>query len=353
MFIQILKSREGKNFLLLRKKENTLLTLSMGTAIRASIIHEMKQNPNIFVMGQDITVQGGSNRILKNLYKIFGENRVIDTPVSENQLLGMATGAAMCGLVPIVEMLFSDFIGCAGDFIVNQIPKLRYMFNGQTSLPITLRLACGAGFQTAAQHSQSLEAFFVHLPGWKVAYPSNAEDAMGLLITAIKDDNPVVFFEHKKLYNLAGEIHKIYSEIPFGKGKILREGSEITIVATGYCVHKAIMAIEYFERKSIEIIDPRTLFPLDKELIYESIKKTHSVIIVTEETKRGAWSAELASCIVEDIFEYLYAPVIRVGALNTPIPFSEELEKYVLPSVENIIEAIKKMQKWRKEHGNK
>ena len=178
-------------------------TLNMGTAIRATIIHEMQNNPNVFIMGQDMTLQGGSSRLLKGLYERFDEHRIIDTPVSENQLLGMAVGAAMTGLVPVIEMLFSDFIGCAGDFIINQLPKIYYMFDGQMKLPITLRLTCGAGFQTAAQHSQCLEALFVHLPGWKVAYPSNAEDAMGLLLTSIRDENPVVFFEHKKLYNIA------------------------------------------------------------------------------------------------------------------------------------------------------
>lgn len=319
----------------------------MGAAIRAAIVNELKLNLNVFVMGQDMTEQGGSNRVLKELYKRFGENRIIDTPVSENQLLGMATGAAMCGLVPIVEMLFSDFIGCAGDFIINQLPKIRYMFNGQMDLPITLRLTCGAGFQTAAQHSQSLESVFVHLPGWKVVYPSHPEDAMGLLITAIRDKNPVVFFEHKKLYNMTGDINEKYSEIPFGKGRIVRKGNKITLIATGYCVHKALEACDYFEDGFIEIIDPRTLFPLDKELIYESVKKTHHVMIVTEETKRGAWSAELSASITEDIFEYLHAPVMRIGSLDTPIPFSKNIENYVLPTIENIIEIADKLQKWR------
>lgn len=319
----------------------------MGTAIRAAIVNELKLNPNVFVMGQDMTEQGGSNRILKGLYKRFGENRIIDTPVSENQLLGMATGAAMRGLVPIVEMLFSDFIGCAGDFIINQLPKIRYMFNGQMDLPITLRLTCGAGFQTAAQHSQSLESFFVHLPGWKVVYPSNPEDAMGLLITAIRDKNPVVFFEHKKLYNKKGEINEKYSDIPFGKGRIVKKGNKVTLIATGYCVDKALEACNYYEDDFIEIIDPRTLFPLDKELIYESVKKTHRVMIVTEETKRGAWSAELSACIAEDIFDYLHAPIMRIGALDTPIPFSKNIENYVLPTVRNIIEAAERLQKWR------
>ena len=319
----------------------------MGTAIRAALINELKRNPNVFVMGQDMTEQGGSNRVLKGLYKKFGESRIIDTPVSENQLLGMATGAAMCGLVPIVEMLFSDFIGCAGDFIINQIPKIRYMFDGQVDLPITLRLTCGAGFQTAAQHSQSLESFFVHLPGWKVVYPSNPEDAMGLLITAIRDKNPVVFFEHKKLYNITSEINQMYSATPFGKGKLLKKGNEITVIATGYCVHKVLEVSDYYDEPLIEIIDPRTLYPLDKELIFESVKKTHRVMIVTEETKRGAWSAELSACISEDIFEYLHAPVIRIGSLDTPMPFSKNMEAYVLPTIDNIIEAIEKLRKWR------
>lgn len=205
----------------LRKQAVRLKELSMGTAIRTAVIHELKHNPNVFVMGQDMTDQGGSSRILKDVHKMFEEKRMIDTPVSENQLLGMATGAAMCGLVPIVEMLFSDFIGCAGDFIMNQIPKIRYMFNGQMNLPITLRLTCGAGFQTAAQHSQSLESFFVHLPGWKVVYPSNPEDAIRLLITSVRDNDPVVFLEHKKLYNILGEVSENYAGIPFGKGRII------------------------------------------------------------------------------------------------------------------------------------
>jgi pyruvate dehydrogenase E1 component beta subunit len=273
----------------------------------------------------------------------FGEDRVRDTPISETAITGVSIGAAATGMRPVAELMFMDFVTVAMDQLVNQAAKMRYMFGGKITIPMVLRMPAGAGIQAAAQHSQSLEAWFTHVPGLKVVYPSTPKDALGLMISAIRDDNPVVFVEHKVLYSMKGDVPDINEPIPLGVADIKREGSDVTVVATGLMVHKALKAAEILSKEGIEVevIDPRTLFPLDKEKIFNSLKKTHKIVIVTEEVKRGSWGGELAALIAEEMFDYLDAQIVRIGALNTPIPFTTVLENVVIPNEEDIIKAVK------------
>jgi pyruvate dehydrogenase E1 component beta subunit len=273
----------------------------------------------------------------------FGKERVRNSPISEEAIAGAAVGAAAAGSRPVAEIMFIDFSTIAMDQIVNQAAKMRYMFGGRITLPITLRTMLGAGIQAAAQHSQSLEAWFVHVPGLKVVYPSTPKDALGLTMSAIRDDNPVIILEHKLLYAMDGEVPDENEPIPLGVADIKREGRDVTIVATGMMVHKALNAANQLAGEGIEaeVIDPRSLFPLDKDTIYNSIRKTHKVVVVSEEAKRGAWTAELSSLIAEEMFDYLDAPIMRIGALNAPVPFARNLENYMIPNDVDIIKTVK------------
>ena len=315
--------------------------MNFAQAINEGIRSEMRRDPNVFLMGED--VKFGVFGVTAGLIDEFGEERVRDTPITEEAIAGGAVGAAAAGSRPIAEIMFIDFITVAMDQIVNQAAKMRYMFGGKIKLPITFRTMAGAGISAAAQHSQSLEAWFTHVPGIKVVFPSTPKDALGLIISSIRDDNPVLFIEHKLLYALEGEVPDTNEPIPLGVADVKRPGKDVTVVATGFMVHKALQAADQLAKEGIEIevVDPRTLFPLDKETIYNSINKTHKVVIVTEEIKRGAWSGELAANIAEDCFETLKAPIKRIGSLNTPIPFSPPLEKYVVPNEVDIINSVK------------
>jgi len=315
--------------------------MNFAQAINEGIRSEMRRDPNVFLMGED--VKFGVFGVTAGLIDEFGEERVRDTPITEEAIAGGAVGAAAAGSRPIAEIMFIDFITVAMDQIVNQAAKMRYMFGGKIKLPITFRTMAGAGISAAAQHSQSLEAWFTHVPGIKVVFPSTPKDALGLIISSIRDDNPVLFIEHKLLYALEGEVPDTNEPIPLGVADVKRPGKDVTVVATGFMVHKALQAADQLAKEGIEVevVDPRTLFPLDKETIYNSINKTHKVVIVTEEVKRGAWSGELAANIAEDCFETLKAPIKRIGSLNTPIPFSPPLEKYVVPNEVDIINAVK------------
>ncbi|HPP43431.1 MAG TPA: alpha-ketoacid dehydrogenase subunit beta [Caldisericia bacterium] len=315
--------------------------MNFAQAINEGIRSEMRRDPNVFLMGED--VKFGVFGVTAGLIDEFGEERVRDTPITEEAIAGGAVGAAAAGSRPIAEIMFIDFITVAMDQIVNQAAKMRYMFGGKIKLPITFRTMAGAGISAAAQHSQSLEAWFTHVPGIKVVFPSTPKDALGLIISSIRDDNPVLFIEHKLLYALEGEVPDTDEPIPLGVADVKRPGKDVTVVATGFMVHKALQAADQLAKEGIEVevVDPRTLFPLDKETIYNSINKTHKVVIVTEEVKRGAWSGELAANIAEDCFETLKAPIKRIGSLNTPIPFSPPLEKYVVPNEVDIINAVK------------
>jgi len=315
--------------------------ITYGKAICEAIAYEIRRDKSVFVLGEDVSI--GVFGVTKDLFKEFGSSRVMDTPITETAIIGAAVGAAATGLRPIAEIMFMDFMGIAMDEIVNQAAKMRYMFGGKITLPLVIRCAAGAGIQAAGQHSQSLEAWFTHVPGLKVVYPSTPKDAIGLYLSAIRDDNPVIVVENKSLYAVNGEVEDEFKPIPLGHAEVKREGDDVTIFATGACVSKAMMAANELEKENIncEIIDPRTLFPFDKETLFKSIEKTNKVILATEENKRGAFSAEVSALIAEEAFDYLDAPIVRIGAINTPVPFSKVLEEYYLPSVEDIKKAVK------------
>ncbi len=319
--------------------------LTFGGAINQAIDLAMSQNDRVFCIGEDIALMGGSFGVTRGLLPKYGEDRVIDTPISEALIVGAAVGAAAVGMVPIAEIMFADFMTYCFDQLVNQAAKMRYMYGGNIELPMVVRFPGGGGIQAAAQHSQNLENLLVHIPGLKVVYPTTVEDARGLMLSAINDKNPVMFFEHKYLYATMEEVTEEFEPIPFGKAAIRKEGSDVTIVATGYCVNKALTAAEKLAGEGIkaEVIDPRTLFPLDTATIYQSVDKTGKLVVVTEENKRSAWSAEMAALVAEDKYDSLKAKIVRIGALNTPTPFAKNLEDYVLPQEEDIINGVKEI----------
>ncbi|KRT34429.1 alpha-ketoacid dehydrogenase subunit beta [Acetomicrobium hydrogeniformans] len=317
--------------------------LTMRAAINEALLQEMRRDPNVYVIGEDVGVFGGCFGVTAGLIDEFGPKRVIDTPITESAIVGNALGAAATGLRPVAEIMFMDFVGVTMDQIYNQAAKMRYMFGGKAKIPMVIRTACGAGGSAAAQHSQSLEAWFMHVPGLKVVAPSTAYDAKGLLISSIRDDNPVIFVEHKFIYGLEGEVPEDTYTVPLGKADVKRQGSDVTIIATMAMVHKALEAAEELSKEgiSVEVVDPRTLQPLDGETIIESVKKTHKVVIVHEAVKFAGPGAEIAAMIAEEAFDYLDAPIKRVAAPFTPVPFSPVLEQEYIPSKEKIIAAVK------------
>jgi pyruvate dehydrogenase E1 component beta subunit len=304
---------------------------------------EMERDPNIYVAGEDVGVYGGIFGVTAGLREQFTEKRVRDTPITESAIIGTAVGAAAGGLRPVIELMFVDFIGVALDQLYNQAAKMKYMFGGKAKLPIVMRTTCGAGIGAAAQHSQCLEAWFMHVPGLKVVMPSTPYDAKGLLISSIRDDNPVVFLEHKILYGVEGEVPEEAYAIPLGQADIKREGQDVTIVATAQMVNLSLSAAEKLSAEGVnaEVVDPRTLSPLDEETILKSVQKTHRLVIVHEEVKFAGSGAEIAAIVAEKAFDYLDAPIIRVAAPFTPVPFSPTLEKEFIPSEEKIIQAVK------------
>lgn len=319
--------------------------MTFAQAINSAHAVEMERDPNIYIAGEDVGVFGGCFGVTAGLLDQFGDKRVKDTTITESAIIGTAVGAATAGLRPVVEIMFVDFIGVCLDQLYNQAGKMKYMFGGKAKIPMVLRAACGAGIGAAAQHSQCLEALFMHLPGLKVVMPSTPYDAKGLLIEAIRDDNPVVFLEHKMLYAMEGEVPEGDYTIPFGQADIKREGSDVTIVATANMVHTAMGAAEKLagEGISVEVVDPRTLYPLDMETIVASVKKTHRLVIVHEEVKFAGSGAEIAAQAAEDAFDYLDAPILRVAAPFCPVPFSPALEAAYIPSEQQIIDAVKKV----------
>lgn len=320
-------------------------TLTFAQALNEALKQEMRRDPSIYVAGEDVGVYGGIFGVTAGLLEEFGEDRVRDTPITESAIIGSAVGAAAAGLRPVVELMFIDFIGVALDQLYNQAAKMKYMFGGKARLPIVLRTTCGAGMCAAAQHSQCLEAWMMHIPGLKVVVPSTPYDAKGLLITAIRDDNPIVFIEHKMLYGTEGEVPEEPYTIPFGQADIKREGTDVTVVATMAMVHKALAAAEELAKDgiSVEVVDPRTLTPLDMETIINSVKKTHRLVVVHEAVKHAGPGAEIVASVVEEAFDYLDAPVKRVAAPFTPVPFSPVLEQAFIPSVEKIVAAVKEV----------
>ena len=314
-------------------------------AIRDAIAEEMRRDKDIFVMGEDVETMGGVFACTKGILEEFGHDRIRNTPISEAIIVGAGVGGALTGTKMLVEIQYVDFILHAMDQVINQAAKVRYITGGKAQVPLVIRAQQGSGRGNGAQHSQNLEAIFCHMPGLKVVMPSNPYDAKGLLKTAIRDNNPVMFLEHKVLYNTTGEVPDGEYTIPFGKADIKREGKDVTIVATSWMVLKAMEAAKMLEEQGIdiEVIDPRTLVPLDKDTIVNSVKKTGRAVIVHEAHEVCGIGAEIAFVISDLAFDYLDAPIKRVTSAQTPTPYSKKLEQMTVPSAERIVAAVKEV----------
>lgn len=313
-------------------------------AIRDTMAEEMRRDDRVFIMGEDVETLGGVFGCTKDLYKEFGTERVRNTPISEAGFVGAGIGAACAGMRPIVELMYMDFTFVAMDQLLNQAAKTRYIFGGNAKIPLVIRGQQGIGRGNAATHSQSVETFFMHIPGLKVACPSTPADAVGLLRTAIRDDNPVMFFEHKALYARKGEVPDDPEYmIPFGKADVKRAGSDVTIVANLLYVSRALEAADELEKEGIhaEVIDPRTLVPLDIDTIIESVKKTGRLVVVHEAHRNAGWGAEIAAQVTEAAFPYLDAAPVRLGTAPCPLPFNLGLENAATPQVADIVKAAK------------
>ena len=319
--------------------------LSISKAIGEALHEEMLRDENVIIMGEDMGKMGNVFGITVGFQEEFGENRVFDTPISESGFCGMAVGAAMRGIRPVVELMYDDFIMVAADPIMNQAAKMRYMTGGQATVPMVLRLPMGAGRRNAGQHSQCLENMFCHMPGLKVIAPSSAKDAKGLLKSAIRDNDPVMFIEHKLLYAKKEEIPEGEYTIPIGEAEVKREGTDLTIITWSREVYFALEAAEELAKEGInvEVLDLRTLVPLDWEAIVKSVSKTHNVIVVSEEVKRGSYAGEISAQIAEELFDELDAPVERVCGLNIVSPFSPTLEDENFPHPADIVKAVTKV----------
>jgi acetoin:2,6-dichlorophenolindophenol oxidoreductase subunit beta len=318
--------------------------LSYREAVRDAMSTAMRRDEDVFIMGEDIAEMGGSMGVTQGMLEEFGPERVRNTPISEMAIVGAGIGAAIAGMRPIVEIMYQDFTTLAMEQIVSQAAKHRYMSGGQIKVPITIRTQGGAGWSPGAQHAQQLEAWFVHVPGLKVVFPSTPEDVRGLLWSSIYEDNPIVFFEHRTLYGIKGEVPDEIEPIEIGKARIHREGEDVTVVATGRLVHESLKAAEQAAEEgiSVEVFDPRTLQPLDEDALIASVKKTNRAVVAHEAVTRMGWGAEVAAVVQEKAFDYLDAPVARVGAKFTPIPFAPVMEEWVIPHAKDVHAAIKK-----------
>jgi acetoin:2,6-dichlorophenolindophenol oxidoreductase subunit beta len=319
--------------------------LTMAEAVREAISEEMRRDPTVFVMGEDVAEAGTPFKVLSGMVEEFGKSRVIDTPISEPGFTGIGVGAAMTGLRPVVDIMFGDFLTLVMDQLVNQAAKVHYMSGGAWKVPMVLRTTLGASRRSAAQHSQSLQAWLSHVPGLKVALPSTPYDAKGLMKTAIRDDNPVIFFEDKMMFRLKGAVPAEDYAIPFGAADVKREGEDITIVATSSMVQVALGAAKQLEEVGIsaEVVDPRTTWPLDEKTLIESAKKTSRVIVMDEGYERYGVTAEIASVIATGAFYDLDAPVRRIAAMHVPIPFSPPLEDATIPTEKTVVDAARAM----------
>ena len=315
--------------------------LTFREAVREALREEMRRDPKVFLMGEEIAEYGGSYKVTQGLVDEFGHERVRNTPLAEASIAGAALGAALVGMRPVAEIMYIDFSFIAADQIVNQIAKLRYMTGGMVKVPLVIRTQGGGGVAAGPHHSQSLEAIFAHIPGLLVVMPSNAYDAKGLLKSSIREDNPVIFIEHKKLYGEACEVPEKEYLIPLGKGDIKRPGKDISVITYSRCVHHALKAAEELKNEEIEleVVDLRTLKPLDEDIILSSVQKTGKAMVVYEACRTGGFGAEIAAIIAEKAFDYLDAPVKRVAALDAPIPFNPKLENYILPNEHKIKDA--------------
>ena len=313
-------------------------------ALREAMTQEMRTDKEVFLIGEDVGTYGGAFGVSKGMLEEFGPERVRDTPISEAAIAGAATGAALMGMRPIMEIMFMDFLTISTNQLVNAAAKMRFMFGGKCSIPMVIRAPSGSGTGAAAQHSQSLEAWFMHVPGLVVVAPSTPFDAKGLLAAAIRDDNPVIFLEHKMLYlGAKGPVPDQAYAIPLGKADVKREGRDVTVVATQMMVQRALSAASELEKDgiSVEVIDPRTLVPLDLDTVLASVRKTNRLVVAHEAVKRGGFGAELSALVTEHAFDHLDAPVARVGARAVPMPYNDALERAVIPSQQDIIEAVR------------
>jgi pyruvate dehydrogenase E1 component beta subunit len=316
--------------------------ITFSEALREAIAEEMGRDPAVFLMGEDVGLFGGVFGVSAGLLEEFGPERVRDTPISETAIVGAGLGAALVGMRPIIEIMFADFVTVAMDQVVNQAAKARYMSGGKAQVPLTMRMVNGAPGSAAAQHSQSPEAWFMNVPGLKIAIPATPYDAKGMLKAAIRGQDPVLFFEHKMLYAVKGEVPEGDYVVPLGQAAIRREGTAATIIAIGGVLPNVMEAAERLARQDIlvEVIDPRTLVPLDSAALVASVRKTHRAVIVHEAHRRAGPGAEIAALLAEEAIGYLDAPVIRVATRNVPFPYNPALEQFILPEVDDIVEAV-------------
>jgi pyruvate dehydrogenase E1 component beta subunit len=316
--------------------------LTYREAVRDALATAMRDDPDVFLMGEDIAEMGGSMGVTHGLVDEFGPERVRNTPISEMAIVGAGIGAAMQGMRPVVEIMYEDFLTLSTEQIVNQAAKHRYMSGGQLKVPLTIRTQGGAGWSPGAQHAQQLEAWFVHIPGLKVVFPSTPSDVRGMLWSAIYDDNPVIVFEHRLLYPVKEEVPEKLEPIPFGKARMHREGEDVTVIATGPMVHRSLEAAEEADRNgiSVEVIDPRSLQPLDEDAIVESVKKTNRAVVTHEAITRMGFGAEVASVIQYEAFDWLDAPIERVGAKFAPLAFAPVMEQFLVPGPEDVLQGI-------------
>jgi acetoin:2,6-dichlorophenolindophenol oxidoreductase subunit beta len=324
--------------------------ITYAEAVREAMTQEMERDKTVFLIGEDVGAYGGAFGVSFGMLEKFGPERIVDTPITELGIAGAATGAALIGMRPIAEIMFMDFMTLASEQLVNQAAKLRFMFGGHATVPMVLRTPAGSGTGAASHHSQSLENWFVHVPGLKVVMPSTPYDVKGLLIASIRDNNPVVFVEHKLLYKVKGPVPEEAYVIPLGSAEVKRAGRDLTIVATSIMVSRSLQAAEQLAKEGIEveIVDPRTLKPLDLPTIVQSVKKTGRVLIVHEAARTGGYGGELAAEIAEsEAFGYLDAPIVRLAGRDMPIPYNRNLEVHTVPQVENIVEKARQLVKVR------
>jgi acetoin:2,6-dichlorophenolindophenol oxidoreductase subunit beta len=318
--------------------------LTYREAVRDALGRALREDESVFIMGEDIAEMGGSMAVTQGLLDEFGPGRVRNTPISEMAIVGSGIGAAIQGMRPIVEIMYEDFLTISMEQLVNQAAKHRTMSGGQIKVPLTIRTQGGAGWSPGAQHAQQLEAWFVHVPGLKVVFASTPEDVRGLLWSAIYDDNPVIFFEHRTLYPIKGEVPDELEPIPLGKARVHREGTDVTVIATGRLVHEALKAAEDAEKDgiSVEVVDPRTLLPLDEEALIASVKKTTRCVTAHEAVTRGGFGSELTAVIQHGAFDWLDAPIERVGAKFAPLAFAPGMEQWVVPHADDVLAAIRR-----------
>ena len=322
-----------------------MLELTYREAVRDAMTQAMRRDSDVFIMGEDIAEMGGSMGVTQGMLAEFGPERVRNTPISEMAIVGAGIGAAEMGMRPIVEIMYQDFTTLAMEQLVLQAAKHRYMSGGQLKVPLTVRTQGGAGWSPGAQHAQQLEAWFVHVPGLKVVFPSTPEDVRGLLWSSIYDDNPVIFFEHRTLYPIKGRVPDEIEPIELGKARIHREGEDVTVVATGRLVHEALKAAAQAEAEdgiSVEVLDPRTLQPLDEEALVASVMKTSRCVVAHEAVTRGGYGAEIAAIVQERCFDYLDAPVERVGSRFAPLAFAPVMEQFIIPHAADVLAAIRR-----------